>query len=182
MVQDLEFGKIERVVLPDYLILRGSMGVGKSTTCAALYQYLEKMNIPRAFVQSDYIRRITSDRAPTPRNKTFAMENIVDVANNCISAGYFTIIEGVFYEDDFVKRLKSDVRGDYRFIRLTCEREQCYLRDASRQRFHHAGKQAIDFVFDSFEDYEDEVIIDNSFLSVEETLEKIVCEITLEKG
>jgi adenylylsulfate kinase-like enzyme len=167
----------------DYIILRGVMGAGKTTTGKALFKQLNDHNIQRAYIPYDVMRKFVSNRKPTYDNKILHMKNTIFMANNFINEKYFTIIEGVFAIQNLMNILKKEVNGSYKSFRLTCKKEICYKRDQSKERLFSTGKENINFANSLFEKNlilnQEEIIIDNSQLSIQQVVDKIISEIII---
>lgn len=92
------------------------------------------------------------------------------------------MVEGVFCEQGLVDYFRNSIKGNYKQFRLACERYICYQRDKSAGRQFVCGEEEIDKVFDFYErhavDNLEEVIVDNSSLSVDGVVDIVISNLT----
>lgn len=166
----------------DYMILRGPMAVGKTTTGRALFKYLNKIGIERAFIPFDMLRKLISRREPSYELKKIHTENAVVLANKFISEGYFTILEGVYAIQELLDYLKTNIHGEYKLFQLNCDINTLLKRDSSNDRAFSCGCEKINLALQILKENSnknpEEIIIDNTYLSVDEVVDKIINNIT----
>ena len=102
----------------DYVIIRGAMGVGKTTTSRQLFHELSEKGIECSLLHADIVRKFINNREPTYRNRKLGVKNMIDIANNTIEDGYITILEGVFTDQELLNNMKNNISGKYLLVRL----------------------------------------------------------------
>ncbi|RSH86563.1 uncharacterized protein EHS24_004832 [Apiotrichum porosum] len=107
------------------LFINGTVGVGKTTTAAAVSRILSAQGRPHAVIDTDSLR----DRYPTPVHDPFDLElelrNLAAVSANYRQAGCeLLIVAGVIEDPNAVERycaatgVPSDGTGEFFFVRL----------------------------------------------------------------
>lgn len=154
------------------IIIRGPLGVGKTTISKILSQnlHLEYLSLDK-IIDDNHLVPPDADGIPL-ESYLKANEIILDLANK---SGNSFLIDGCFYYqeqiDDLVKKFDDDVT----IFTLTSHVEKCIERDSKRQKVY--GEDSARFVYMVTTKIQAGYEIDNTDLTVDETVEKIMAEI-----
>ena len=161
---------------PNFLVIRGPHGVGKSTLRNGLMDLLEGKNI--AFLDIDEIGEFTNkyltNKLPKVKKDLIDVNNIIDMSKNCSYFGFKSIIFGIFSrkeeEDILYNSLRPRSMENYIF--LNAPLEVCIERDKQREKI--LGEKIIRDMYEkSCEPREYETIFDTSELSLKELTNEI---------
>ena len=151
------------------IVIRGPLGVGKTTVSKILAQ-----NLHAEYVSLDKIlddnNLIPPDADGIPL-ETFlkANEIILDVANNSKNT---LIIDGCFYYQEQIDDLLKKFDNSILIFTLICDVERCIERDSKRSDAY--GEDSTRFVYMITTRIKAGFEINNTDLTAEETVEKIM--------
>jgi len=149
------------------IVIRGPLGVGKTTVSKILTQNLniEYLSLDQILKDNDLEG---TDGIPL---KNFLKGNkiISEIANK--SKNSF-IIDGCFYYEEQINDLKKKFDNDVIIFTLNSDVEKCIERDSKRTKVY--GEDSARFVHMVTTKIQVGHKIDNSNLSIEETVEKIM--------
>src|SRR3989338_2658833 len=151
------------------IIIRGPLGVGKTTVSKLLSQnlHLEYLSLDQ-IVDDNKLVPANSDGIPL-ESYLKANQIILDLAKNNKNS---FIIDGCFYYqeqlDDLVKKFDNNVE----IFTLTSHVDKCIERDSKREKVY--GEDSARFVHMITTKIQAGHEIDNTNLTVEETVEKIM--------
>ncbi|MBS3167147.1 hypothetical protein J4403_02975 [Candidatus Woesearchaeota archaeon] len=162
----------------DYLILRGNIGVGKTTTLKKLIPYFHKSRINFALIDCGELRKYIGDKEPSYKNRVLCAKNTILLANSFIQEGYFTLLEWVLADQDLLDQMKKQISGEGKLIRLSCSLEQNLIRNKCPNRMWPGSIDKIVYINNLFEKNKpynlNETLIDNNLLSAEEVANQII--------
>ena len=159
----------------DYIIIRGPLGVGKSTIAEGLARNLNAkyIAIDRIVDDPKLITREKEEGYISQNNFIKANEIAVEKVRDILANVNLVIFDGNFYWksviQDLEKRLK-DYEG-YVFT-LKAPLEVCFKRDANRDKTH--GKGAAEAVYKKSTEFDYGIIIDTENKTIERTIKEII--------
>jgi shikimate kinase len=159
------------------VIIRGPLGVGKSTVAKKLAEKLKGgyVSIDEVLAQNDldHVDEIIGCISET--NFLMANKMAGPKITKCLEHNRPVVIDGNFYHKSQITDLTNNSPYKAFVFTLTAPLEVCIERDAKREKSHGAGAAcAVHNLVSKFSYGE---IIDNSLLSEDETMEKIILRI-----
>jgi len=151
------------------IVVRGPLGVGKTTVSKILSQnlHLEYLSLDK-IVDDNHLVPPNADGIPLESylkaNKI--IHDIVSKSENSF------IIDGCFYYQKQINDLKKKFSGRIKIFTLISDVEKCIERDAKREKVY--GEDSTRFVHMITTKIKAGCEIDNSRLTVQETVEKIM--------
>lgn len=159
----------------NYLIIRGPLGVGKSTISRMLSEKLdaELISIDRIVDDSKLITREKEEGYISQKNffdaNTIAIERVKDY----LESGKKVIFDGNFYWESAIKDLEEKLNGyQGKVFSLYSPLKVCIDRDSKRDKTH--GEMAAMVVHKKSTSFEYGEKIDTQNKGVEETVEDIL--------
>ncbi|MBI2573057.1 hypothetical protein HYV86_04320 [Candidatus Woesearchaeota archaeon] len=156
----------------DYLVLRGPIGVGKTTTAYKLMEKLRLDNIIFSYFCLDLIGRDLIGGEPSSKRRQDTMNMIAPEINNQITQKRFPIIDGLF-DTKLIELTDLVITGKPLYITLHAPLAICYVRNNKREG---AKKREFEKVKKSYEmtlaPHSTEVVIENTN-DITTTVEKI---------
>src|SRR3989338_240360 len=161
------------------VIITGPPGSGKSTICVKLAE----RNLKGIVIHSDIIREMIKRGYVFPWLNTqeakdqrkLATKNICDIAKNSLPLGFDIFIDDVLPNNNLIEDYKKALGADIKFFLLLPSEETLI------KRLNARGEEKGDIIFDrakilheSFSYIKDKIdwtVIDNSSLTIEETLD-----------
>ncbi len=129
-----------------YIIIRGPLGIGKSTIAKALAKKLKATYISFDKVLSENgLDKIDDDF--TPEDFIKANEIVLPIIKKDLSEGKIVILDGCFYFKEQIEHLQenlSDIAKEYAFD-LKASLDSCIKRDSKRKRVY--GEEAARAVY-----------------------------------
>lgn len=153
--------------MPKIIIIRGPLGVGKTTIAKILAKKL-----PAQYLSLDKILEdngLDSDNGISVENFLKANELIAEISK---STDQVYIIDGCFYYPGQIADLQNKFPGQIRIFSLQSDLATCISRDAGRDRAY--GEEAAKFVHQVTSQVKAGEEIDNNSLSAEETANIII--------
>jgi len=153
-----------------YIIIRGPLGIGKTTIARALAEklnaeyisfdkVLEENGIDREdnqFVTEDFIK---------------ANEIVMPKVRKAIAEGRIVIFDGCFYMEEQIKHIESNLKEGYTFD-LKAPVEVCILRDSKRKKSY--GEQAAREVHEMVSKFNHGIAIYTENKTKEQVIEEIL--------
>jgi len=152
------------------IIIRGPLGVGKTTVSKILAR-----NLNAEYLSLDQIiddNNLDGTDGIPLENFLKANELILELTRK--KEGSF-IIDGCFYYQEQLDDLKKKFADNVEIFTLISDLEKCIERDAKRSKVY--GEDSVRFVHMITTKIQAGYEIDNSHLTLEETVERIMCEI-----
>lgn len=151
------------------IVIRGPLGVGKTTVSKILAQNLHAKYISLDQIMDDN-KLIAPDADGIPLESYLKTNEIIlNIANESKDS---LIIDGCFYYQEQIDDLKSKFDNDVVFFTLISDVRKCIERDSKRPKVY--GEDSTRYVHMITTKIKDGHEIDNSNLTVEETVEKIM--------
>jgi len=157
------------------IIINGTMGVGKSTTCKRLNEKLDKS----VFLDGDWCWNM-DPFVVTEETKKMGMDNITYTLNNFLSCSAFDhvifcwVIHSINILDEIISKLNP---SDYKLqvITLTCNEETLKER-IQKDTIHLRGSDMVTRSTSRLKLYEDMTTqkLDTSHMTTEEVVDKII--------
>lgn len=156
-----------------YIIIRGPLGVGKSTIAKALAKKLNATYISFDKVLTENgLDRIDDDFIPEDYIK--ANEIVIPQIKKDLSERKIVILDGCFYFKEQIEHLKenlSDIAKEYAFD-LKASLDSCIKRDSLRKRVY--GEEAARAVYNLVARFDYGIPINTEGINEEETLKEIL--------
>jgi adenylylsulfate kinase-like enzyme len=118
----------------DTVLINGSVGAGKTTTAELLGEEIERLGIPGAVIDVDWLRRSWPAPAGDPFRSALALENMRAVAANFRRAGAGLMIVATVVEtrDELDRATAALSASSLLHVRLTASPEAAHSRLAQR--------------------------------------------------
>ncbi len=116
----------------DYILIRGSIGVGKTTIATLLEKKISEENYHAKLWSLDKFKNENVSKDVTYYAKRRAIELLTPIVNSSIDKNNVPLIEGVLYEQDLFLYLINNVYGKALKVKLTAPLELCIKRDSIR--------------------------------------------------
>lgn len=155
-----------------HIIIRGPLGVGKSTIARKL---VERLNYK--YISLDQV--IDDNKLVPPGVEGVPLESFLE-ANNLLlqyteQSEEPLLIDGCFYHQEQLDDLVAKLGGAVTIFTLTCSVEACIERDSKREKVY--GEDAARFVYMMTNNVKAGVEIDTTDLSADETIAVIMREL-----
>lgn len=151
------------------IIIRGPLGVGKTTVSLILAQKLQAKYISVDQILDDN-KLVAPDANGIPLESYLkANEIILDMADESKNS---LIVDGCFYYQDQIDDLKNKFDNDVIIFTLVSDVEKCIARDSKRPKIY--GEDSTRYVHMLTTKFKAGYEIDSSNLTVEETVGKII--------
>ena len=169
--------------MPKVVIVTGPPGSGKTTITNSLAEKVKKgavINVDdiRHIIKAGYVQPWLNVREAKEQKK-LAILNACNLAINFLKSGIDIFIDDVVVSEDSVKLYKKLFAGNkIHFFLLLPSKDVLIKRDISRDE-GTMGKRAIELydIFKAAKNKLDWYIIDNTFLTIKETTDKIMAKI-----
>jgi len=152
-----------------YIIIRGPLGIGKSTIAKALAKLLKAdyISIDKVLEENGLDKK---DNNFTPEDFIKADNIVLPQAKKAIKEGRIVIFDGCFYFKEHIAHLEKNLSKGYVF-NLRASLKDCIARDSKRKRVY--GVQAAKEVYELVSKFDYGINIDTS----DKTTSKIIKEI-----
>lgn len=157
-----------------HIIIRGSLGVGKSTIAQKLSELLNYKYISLDQVIDDNKLVPAGVEGVPPESFLEANKLLLQYAEQSKEP---LLIDGCFYHQEQLDDLVAKLNNDVTIFTLTCSVEECIERDSKREKVY--GEDAARFVYMMTSGVKAGLEIDTTELTIDETLAKIIKEIGL---
>lgn len=125
---------IIKMTVYDYVVIRGPISVGKTIIGKLLTSKLCERGYSAELFSFDEIRGKYGIKLPTDRNKAKGIVPLTRGANQAISNNVFPVIEGVFYEKDFLDIIQKGLQGRGIYFKLFAPLNTCLQRNSQREQ------------------------------------------------
>lgn len=159
--------------MPSYIVIRGPLGVGKTTIAKALARRLDGLYISIDDVLAENGLDIVDEGEPCIPAKNFitAQNLVLSEAKDALERGCPVIFDGNFYHQEQLAHLTEALPTEGIVFTLTAPLSVCIARDAGRA--HTYGEGAAAAVHWLVSRVEAGITIETEDLSIEETLAEI---------
>ncbi len=157
------------------VVIRGPMGVGKTTLADSLFEYFTSHNYLCSKLCQDDVVRFTNRVEPTFENNLVTCTLMASMYSVYQRNDYTTILEGVFYHPDLLKPV-LDV-GQSKLYRLISDVDVNVKRNENADRSIICPEKKVrkaNALFKTMPLEHNEIVIDTTYLSVQQVLEKVV--------
>ncbi len=155
--------------MPQVLVIRGPLGVGKTTVSKMLAQKLNAEYISLDQILDDnHLVAPDADGIPVEaylKANEIIMEKVSRTDTTCI-------VDGCFYYQEQIDDLTKKCAGNIEFFSLVSDVEKCIERDSKRPKVF--GEDSARYVHMITTKIKAGIEIDTNNLTVEETVDKIV--------
>ena len=157
----------------DYIIVRGPIGVGKTTIAKNLVRMMRENGQSCSYFSIDDCCLNLVGGPYSFEKKSLVFHILTPLLQELISQKYTPVIEGLLNKQQ-CNELKNLIQGNPLYITLVASLEQCIARDSIREGYKKRGVERVTTTWNwlNTECIENEHIIDNSF-----TTEEVVREI-----
>ncbi len=155
-----------------YCIIRGALGVGKTTIAKKLAERLsaEYFSIDEIMHENDLDHGPEDGYVPI-ENYIKANELVLPKMKSLLEQGKSIIIDGCFYHRQQIENFKENLGGNRYIFTLKAPLDVCIKRDSQRENSY--GKDAAEAVFNKVNKFDEGIVIETEGLSVEETTKKL---------
>ncbi|MDD4352002.1 MAG: AAA family ATPase [Candidatus Gracilibacteria bacterium] len=159
---------------PCYIIIRGPLGVGKSTISIKLAKILDA----KPFAMDDILHDHKLDKVDPelgtipPRNFSKAIDIILPEVKRYLGNGTIVIFDGCFYHKENIIDLKNKLAYEAKIFTLKAPVETCIKRDRKRDLSY--GEGAAQAVHNLVSRFDAGTVIKTEGKSIEETLNEIL--------
>src|SRR3989338_3187247 len=155
------------------IIIRGPLGIGKSTVAKAVAARIESLYISVDQILMKNKLERTSDGEGIPlANFLKANEVILEEARQAHASGQPVVIDGNFYHQEQLEQLFHALGDEAVVITLRASVETCLVRDAAREKPYGEDPTRVVHMFVSRFDYG--TILDTENQTVEETIQAVM--------
>ncbi len=130
---------------PDYIIIRGPLGIGKTTIAEKLAKKLKGEYISIDLVLEKLELDHIEGRGIPVRNFLKVNENIMPKLKETLSSGKLVVIDGNFYHKEQIEDLIKKLNFKHYVFNLKASLETCIKRDDNRKKVY--GEQAVKDVY-----------------------------------
>jgi len=122
-----------------YIIIRGPLGIGKSTIAKSLARSLNGKYFSMDDVLSQHrLDKVEGECIPA-KNFIRADKIILPEIKDCLNHGRLVIIDGNFYHQEQIEHLVNSLKEEHYIFTLTAPLEVCIQRDAQRPKSYGSG-------------------------------------------
>ncbi len=159
--------------MPPYIVIRGPLGVGKTTIAKALARRLDGLYISLDDVLAEHGLDIVGEDEPCIPAENFitAQTIVLPEAQTALNAGHPVIFDGNVYHQEQLDHLADALPTEGIVLTLTAPLPVCIARDAGRDRTYGEGAAAA--VHWLVSRVETGIPIETADLTMEETLTEI---------
>lgn len=153
------------------IIIRGPLGVGKTTISKKLAEELDALYVSIDEVLSKYGLDQTDERCIPARNFIKGNEIALPEIKEALTKDKSVIIDGCFYQQEQIKHFEEKLPVAPLVFTLKAPVEVCIERDHHREKPY--GEGATQAVHSLVSEYDYGMVIDTTNKTAEETLEEI---------
>lgn len=165
-----------------YIILRGPLGIGKSTIAKKLSKILkaEYFSIDK-ILEKHNLDKIDEKQGRIPASNFIKADNLIlPKINNLLKKGKIVILDGCFYHKEQIKHIENNIHARGYVFNLKAPLKTCITRDSRRKNYY--GKEAAEAVHKlvSKFDYGTNINADNKY--EEQVTNEILSKINMTKA
>lgn len=155
------------------IIIRGPLGIGKSTIAKGLAKVLESeyLSMDEIIDSNGLNNNKAKDGGISEKSFLKADEILLPLAQNKLSKGKVVIIDGNFYRKSQIEDLKSKINTKSYIFTLKAPLETCIERDSKRKRVY--GKDAAQAVYNLVSKFDYGFNINTDNKTKEQVIEEI---------
>ena len=155
------------------IIIRGPLGVGKSTVAKAVAEKIGGLYISVDQILKDHELDKTSDGEGIPlANFLKSNELILEEARKAHTVGKSVVIDGNFYHKEQIEQLYAALGDETIAFTLKASVETCLIRDAARKKPY--GEDATRVVHMFVSKFDHGTIVNTEIQTVDETVQVIM--------
>jgi len=157
-----------------YILIRGPLGIGKSTISQELAKRLNAEYIPVDIVLEKYgLDKVDKDAECIPaQNFNKAIEKILPAIKEKLANGQIAIFDACFYHKETIEYIIKNLAYPHYVFTLKAPLDVCIERDSKRKKSH--GKDAAGAVHYLVSKFDYGTIIDISKKNIEQTIQEIL--------
>ena len=156
-----------------YIILRGPLGVGKTTVAKKLVEKLKGYYIGLDSVLSRRgLDKVDTEEGIPAENFIKAQEIIIPDVKDKLSKGRIVVIDACFYHKEQIEHLIENLGKDYVVVTLKASVEVCIERDKERSKV--LGEDSVRAVFSLVDKFDYGLIINTDGKKADEVARKIL--------
>jgi shikimate kinase len=154
-----------------YVIIRGPLGIGKSTISLALAKKLNATYISfDKVLEENGLDKIDDDF--TPEDFIKANEIVLPKIKKDLARGKVVILDGCFYFKEQINHLEENLPGKFYAFDLKASLDSCIKRDSKRKRVY--GEEAARAVYNLVAKFDCGFPINTEGKTAEETIKEIL--------
>lgn len=169
--------QIPVVPLSFFIIIRGPLGVGKTTIAKFLAERLDGERIDFDKILSENgLDEVSAEEGGIPLDNFIkANDLVIPDAKKKIEAGKVLIFDACFYHKEVIDDLIKKLPYKHFVFTLKASLDNCVLRDKCREKSY--GKDAAEFVHLIVSKFDYGIIIETSCHTKEQTVEEVLSHI-----
>jgi len=157
-----------------YIIIRGPLGVGKSTIAQRLAKRLSAEYVPIDLVLEKHgLDKVDKDAKCIPTENFIKVDEIIiPKIKEKLKKGKKVIFDACFYHKEHIEHLIQNLPYPHYIFTLKAPLEACIERDGKREKTH--GRDAAIAVYNLVSKFDYGVVIDSKKKDVEQTVNEIL--------
>ena len=157
-----------------YIIIRGPLGIGKSTVAKSLAKFLNgKYSSIDDVLAENGLDKIDKNEGSIPvKNFIKGNEIVIPKIKQSLDNGKVVIIDGNFYHQEQIIHLENNLPFKHYVFTLKATLEVCIKRDAERKNSY--GEDAATAVYNLVSAFDYGIIINTENKTVQQTIKEMV--------
>ncbi len=157
-----------------YIIIRGPLGIGKSTIAKELSKSLNAKYISIDMILEEYgLDKVKADAECIPaKNFIKADEIIIPEANKSLKKGKKVVFDACFYHKQHIEHLTQRLNYPHQVFTLKASLETCIKRDKNRKKTH--GKEAAKAVYKLVSRFDYGISVNTDNKTINEVVKEIL--------
>lgn len=156
-----------------YIIIRGPLGVGKTTIAKKLVEELNAEYVNLDSVLSKYgLDKVDTEDGIPVKNFIKAQEKIIPGVRDKLSNGKIVVIDACFYYKEQIQHLIDNLGKDYVVVSLKASVDICIERDSKREK--SLGEDSVRAVFGLVDRFDSGLVVDTNGKDVDQIVKEIV--------
>jgi len=157
-----------------YIIIRGPLGIGKSTVARNLAKILdgEYISIDDVLAENSLDQVDENEGGIPVKNFIKGNELVLPKIKDYLDTGKIVIIDGNFYHQEQIEHFAEHLKYSHHVFTLKAHLEVCILRDKGRKNSY--GQDAATAVHGMVNKFDYGTVVDTENKDVEQTVKEIV--------